>query len=297
LEGDVTAPNYRYAGLQRVQSAGLSVAMSAERLRRFAYTEQRLMRLLASRIVSIPERDIKVLLGRCQYEAALRADSWRQRIMELRIPKGKLEAVPDPALATLFDVAEHLPGSYPFLAAVSNVLLPALRQAHSAYIASANDLADYASVRLARQALLELEQHAHLLAAARAGLEATYGRRDAIPMRDYEGVFAMEAPPLEQYAVLGLEVEGKNMRYPPGKRQEWEFARDTARHPLATAFQDFDWADEVLHVNIARRQLETWFPGGLKQIGEFARQGKEHRSEVKHRQAPTAIPRPPGVHK
>ncbi|HEV7215094.1 MAG TPA: hypothetical protein VGP33_08195, partial [Chloroflexota bacterium] len=126
-----------------------------------------------------------------------------------------------------------------------------------------------------------------------AAIEATYGDRGALAMRDYEGVYAMEAPPLEQYAVLGLEVEGKNMKYPPGKRQEWEFARDIAQHPLATTFQDFDWADEVLHVNIARRQLDAWFPGGLQQIGEFARQGKEHRTAVKQRQEPTAIIHPP----
>ena len=74
-------------------------------------------------------------------------------------------------------------------------------------------------------------------------------------MRDYEGVYCMEVAPLEQYAVLGLEVEGANMRYPIGKRGEWEFCKDMAKHPLMATFQDFDWADEVLHVNIAREQL------------------------------------------
>ena len=53
----------------------------------------------------------------------------------------------------------------------------------------------------------------------------TYGNRAALALRDYEGIYALEAPPLEQYTVLGLEVEGQNMRYPPGKRQEWEFTR------------------------------------------------------------------------
>lgn len=416
----MTVPGYQYAGLQQAHATGLSVAQSAERLRRFAYSEQRLMRLLASRIVSTPERDIKALLARCQFEDALHAEGWRQRILELRTARSRLEAAPDPALATVFDVAEHLPGSYPFLMVLTAVLLPALCRAYAAYIAAANDLADYAGVRLARQAVQEEEEHVRLLAAARADLvgtpeeyaqasqwearlhrllaaaggidgaaareaapaeeppspysiphilrrdgrlphvwdfvappldqvpqhldymlalrlseinvaeglaivlfetedmpwsfsldisrhlwdemrhslfgeaaiEATYGDRGALPMRDYEGVYAMEAPPLEQYAVLGLEVEGKNMKYPPGKRQEWEFARDLAQHPLATTFQDFDWADEVLHVNIARRQLDSWFPGGLQQIGEFARQGKEHRTATKQRQAPTAIMHP-----
>ena len=126
-----------------------------------------------------------------------------------------------------------------------------------------------------------------------AGIEATHSDHAAVPMRDYEGVYAMEAPPIEQYAVLGLEVEGKNMKYPPGKRQEWEFARDMAKHPLMTSLQDFDWADEVVHVNIARRQLDGWFEGGLKTIGDFSKRGKEHRSEVKRRQAATNLSRTP----
>jgi hypothetical protein len=413
-------PPHRYAGLGRVDAPGLSVADASARLLRFAYVERRLMRLQASRVVTLPQRDIKALLARFQYEDALHAEGWRQRALELRTNKSKLESVPDAALAALFDTAEHLPGTYPFLTALTNVLQPELRRAYAAYIATANELADYGSVRLARQTLQEEEEHSRLLASAlseldsspadrdearmwegrlrallaaaggidgagpryeppeleplppyrlqhtlardgslprvwdfvappleqaperldymlalrlsevnvaeglaivlcetgdmpwsftldisrhlwdemrhslfgEAAIEATYGERSAIPMRDYEGVFAMEAPPLEQYAVLGLEVEGKNMRYPPGKRQEWEFARDIAKHALAATFQDFDWADEVLHVQIARRQLDVWFPGGLKQIGEFSKRGSAHRTEVKHRQAPTAIPHP-----
>ena len=411
----------RYAGLQRVLAPGLSIVASVERLRRFAYVEMRLMRLLASRMVSVPQRDVKALLARLQYEDALHADSWRTRIREMRTNKSKLEGAPDPALAIVFDEADHLPGTYPFLAAVTVVLKPALNRAYRAYVEASNGLADYPSVRLLRQALADEEEHlqvlisvlhslepsaeearlarewqeslqAYLAAAGgidgvaprqparapqasaqpyciphrlardtslprvwdyvappldevpihldymmglrlseinvaeglaivlfetpdrpwsfyldisrhcwdemrhslfgEAGIEATYGDRAALPMRDYEGVFAMEAPPLEQYAVLGLEVEGQNMKYPPGKRQEWEFARDRAKHPLMTTFQDFDWADEVTHVNIARRQLDTWFEGGLEAIREFSARGKEHRTEVKRRHAPIRVPHP-----
>src|SRR5229473_562559 len=406
---------YRYAGLQRVFTPGLSVAETVERLRRFAYVEQRLMRLLSSRIVTIPQRDVKVLLARLQYEDALHADGWRTRIGEMRTNKSKLESAPDPALEILFDEAEHLPGMYSFLAVVTHVLKPALCAAYDAYQKANNDLADYSSVRLVRQYLVEEEEHVQLLTAAlndieptqqehrlslewkesltsflaaaggidgtapraearpriasvepyriphvlvrdttvprvwdyvvpsqedvltyldyimglrlseinvaeglaivlfetpampwsfyldisrhcwdemrhslfgEASIETTHANAAAVPMRDYEGVFVMESSPLEQYAVLGLEVEGKNMRYPPGKRQEWEYARDVAKHPLMTTFQDFDWADEVLHVNIARRQLDSWFEGGLKAIGAFAKSGKEHRTVVKHRHPP-----------
>ncbi|QBD78866.1 hypothetical protein EPA93_23940 [Ktedonosporobacter rubrisoli] len=414
---------YRYAGLRRAKAPGLSVANAAERLRRFAYVEQRLMRLLASRIVSIPTRDIKVLLARLQYEDALHAEAWRGRVAEMRTNKSKLAGAPDPALEILFDEAEHVPGSYPFLAVVTQLLKPALVAAYRAYGAETNDLADYPSIRLLRQLLADEEEHSRLLTLAlqdirpseqelqqarawkekltaflaaaggidgtaprgeprpreasvqpyklprgltrdeslprvwdfvkppleevpahldymmairlseinvaeglaivlcetpampwsfyldisrhcwdemrhslfgEAAIEQTYGDRAALPLRDYEGVYANEASPLEQYAVLGLEIEGQNMKYPPGKRQEWEFARDMARHPLMTTLQDFDWADEVLHVNIARRQLDSWFDGGLKAISSFSKGGKERRTEVKQRNAPTRVQPAPG---
>src|SRR5579883_2339 len=163
---------YRYAGLRRVHDPGLSVAEAAERLRRFAYVERRLMLLLASRIVSIPQRDVKALLARLQHEDSLHADGWRNRIREMRTNKSKLEGAPDLALEMLFDEAEHLPGVYPFLYAVVHVLKPALCDAYRAYENATNGLADYTSVRLLRQALGEEEEHLRLLGQALTDAEA-----------------------------------------------------------------------------------------------------------------------------
>ncbi len=170
---------YRYAGLGRVHEPGLSVAEVAERLQRFAYAEERLMRLLASRVVSVPDRDLKVLLARLQYEASLHADAWRGRVRELRTNKNKLERPPDPALEILFDEAEHLPGVFPFLAAVARVLKPALAAAYRAHEAATNGLADYPSVRLLRQHLADEEAHRELLALALADLAARPPTRTA----------------------------------------------------------------------------------------------------------------------
>ena len=36
-----------------------------------------------------------------------------------------------------------------------------------------------------------------------------------------------------------------------GKRYEWEVATQ-ANDPLTATFQDYDWADEVLHARIGR---------------------------------------------
>jgi hypothetical protein len=58
--------------------------------------------------------------------------------------------------------------------------------------------------------------------------------------------------PRERYALL-YGVEHGAMRK-DGKRAQHEAAQASGA-PLPTLFQDFDWADEVLHVHIGRRVL------------------------------------------
>ena len=85
-------------------------------------------------------------------------------------------------------------------------------------------------------------------------------------------------------------VESGLMKYPPGKREEFEFCRDTARYPLMAMFQDFDWADEVLHVQIGRRQLKDWFDGTPDELRALADNGLDQRAEARERQPPSPLP-------
>lgn len=57
--------------------------------------------------------------------------------------------------------------------------------------------------------------------------------------------------PVEAHAVL-YAIEQSLMPATTGKKYEWVTA-DEAHDPLAKLFQDYDWADEVLHVNIGRQ--------------------------------------------
>ena len=41
-----------------------------------------------------------------------------------------------------------------------------------------------------------------------------------------------------------------------GKKKEFEFCRDVAKHPLMEQFQDYDWADEIVHAAFGRK----WSP-------------------------------------
>jgi hypothetical protein len=73
----------------------------------------------------------------------------------------------------------------------------------------------------------------------------------------YTSDYDIAAPKLAaaRYAWLAIGIEGGAMKK-NGKRSEYEFCRDVAKHPLMTQFQDYDWADEVVHARFGRR----WAP-------------------------------------
>lgn len=74
-----------------------------------------------------------------------------------------------------------------------------------------------------------------------------------------------ECSPLERHAVLFFIEQGLMPR--TGKRYEYEVAHESGR-PLVGTFQDFDWADEVLHSQIGRQWLVPDF-GGLAQALKY----------------------------
>jgi len=59
---------------------------------------------------------------------------------------------------------------------------------------------------------------------------------------------------LERHIIL-YYIEQNLMDGKTGKRLEWQIAQ-SAKDDLATYFQDYDWADEVLHAQIGRRWLK-----------------------------------------
>jgi len=68
-----------------------------------------------------------------------------------------------------------------------------------------------------------------------------------------------ECSPLERHAVLYFIEQGLMTR--TGKRYEWELGVESG-NPISATFQDYDWADEVLHAAIGRE----WY---LSQVGSL----------------------------
>ena len=73
----------------------------------------------------------------------------------------------------------------------------------------------------------------------------------------------LELTPKERHAVLYFIEQGLMPR--TGKRHEWEVSRE-AKSPLSTTFQDFDWADEVLHARIGRDWYVTDMPSASEAV-------------------------------
>ncbi|MEQ1831014.1 MAG: hypothetical protein ABL921_34020, partial [Pirellula sp.] len=77
----------------------------------------------------------------------------------------------------------------------------------------------------------------------------------------------------ERHGVLFFIEQGLMPR--TGKRYEWEVAVASGSK-LSALFQDFDWADEVLHAQIGRR----WYVPQFKSLNESLRYGDECWSKV-----------------
>jgi hypothetical protein len=410
---------YQYGGIKDTRRPGMGVQECASRLHHLAYVEERIFLLQAVHIISSPDRDLKGLLARLQFEDGQHADGLKSRLLELRVSKMRAYEAPDKDLEAVFDEAMYARNTVELLASLVLVFKPALLAGYRAYLAATNSLADFASVRLLKPLMEEEEEGLRLLTAAyqdlvntpekeaeaqawaktlggmleaaggvdgttekkpqaikvkrakspyvmprkltrddsfpsvwdflhvanekvperlaqmictrlgevtisealagvlweikgqpwsfyvaisrhlwdemrhsmfgEAAIEDLFNDRSALPLRDFEVAYLFEMKPLELYATLGY-VESSLMKYPPGKREEFEFCRDSARYPLMTTLQDFDWADEVLHVHIARAQLKGWFKGTEEDMRELAEKGYEFRARARAERPASALP-------
>ena len=77
----------------------------------------------------------------------------------------------------------------------------------------------------------------------------------------------------ERHGVLFFIEQGLMPR--TGKRYEWEVGVESG-DPLSALFQDFDWADEVLHAQIGRR----WYVPKFKSLNEALAYGDDCWSRV-----------------
>lgn len=161
-----SAANYRsycdlppLAGLCSMADAqrpGLSVEECVRRLKRFHYAFKRLHEIFIARLTAEPIYELKMAFSLHAHYCAEHVNALRSRVGEMREPPLGLDIVPDDNLAILFDEIIAAPTTQELLLGIYAVTVPALIDAFERHIADTNLLSDAPSVRMARFALLEL---------------------------------------------------------------------------------------------------------------------------------------------
>src|SRR3954462_10747275 len=147
-----------YADAARI---GFSVDENVRRLLRFHWVERRLMGILIAHLTSEPVWEVKCALALHQWQSAEHVDALRRRVMEMRNPTPRLDAIPqdDPSAAALDEFLEQVDSAQDtgdLLAGVYRVLYPALADAYREHVARTNPLVDHPTRRLLGFALLDV---------------------------------------------------------------------------------------------------------------------------------------------
>jgi hypothetical protein len=143
--------------MEEAQRIGLSVEECVRRLKRFHYAFKRLHEIFTARITAEPIYELKTAFSHHAYLCAEHTAAIRKRVGEMREPPLGLEDVPDPALELYFNEILCAPTTEALVFGLLAKAIPALREAVEQYIRDTHKLADAPSIRLARFALLELE--------------------------------------------------------------------------------------------------------------------------------------------
>jgi hypothetical protein len=129
---------------------------TAQLLKRFFFCERSLLVSQAAWIPAIAPLEIKTGLARFLWQSSETAHALRDRVFELRFPSRLLEEEgADHALIGLFSAVKDSPSVPAFLLSVGKVLLPALRDAYTAYLEASDSIADGPTHRFLSLALSE----------------------------------------------------------------------------------------------------------------------------------------------
>ncbi len=161
------------------QRTGIPVPEASLRLRRFAYTMERLAFIATAHLNASPEWEIKSALALHAWLDAEHVTALRERVTELRESEAGLEQAPEARLAALLEEALHARGSVEVVTAIYGVLRPALVEAIARYLRATNPLADQPSCRELKLILVEEREAIAWGKQALAALTATKPAKQA----------------------------------------------------------------------------------------------------------------------
>lgn len=147
-----------FAPWDRRQLPGLfSVEESARRVGHYKWTEMRLFEVLGGWVATVPELDVKIMLGRHTYHHAWHSELWHKRLPELReMNPERLNVPPNDAYVAFMDAvrepeaAEH---TIEKLVGVYRVLLPRKIAVYTYHLNGTSTITDAPTIRSLKFAL------------------------------------------------------------------------------------------------------------------------------------------------
>jgi len=156
--GNDTKPRAAFAPWDRRELPGLfSVEESARRVGNYKWAEMRLFEVLGGWVATIPELDVKMVLGRHTYHHAWHAELWHKRLPELReMNQERLNLPPNDAFATFMDAVREPEApelTIEKLVGVYRVLIPRFIAAYTYHLNATSTITDAPTIRSLKFAL------------------------------------------------------------------------------------------------------------------------------------------------
>lgn len=147
-----------FAPWDRRELPGLfSVEDSARRVGHYKWTEMRLFEVLGGWVATVPELDVKLMLGRHTYHHAWHSELWHKRLPELReMNPERLNVPPNDAYVAFMDAVRE-PGAaeetIEKLVGVYRVLLPRKIAVYTYHLNGTSTITDAPTIRSLKFAL------------------------------------------------------------------------------------------------------------------------------------------------
>jgi hypothetical protein len=153
-----TKPRAPFAPWDRRELPGLfTVQETARRVGNYKWAEMRLFEVLGGWVATVPELDVKLVLGRHTYHHAWHAELWHKRLPELReMNTDRLTVPPNDEFVTFMDAVrepEAPDQTIEKLTGVYRVLIPRFISVYTYHLNSTSTITDAPTIRSLKFAL------------------------------------------------------------------------------------------------------------------------------------------------
>lgn len=157
---------------------------SALALKRLYFIQRELVRMQAGWTPGTEHWELKLLLPEFLWQDALIAGQLRNRVLELRYPERRMEVELDACCLEFWRALGDAPSGEAFLVALQQYAKPALREAFSSYMESADIVDDAPTMRILQHAIGDLESQQARWSVAYDDLASAFPDK-AIEIRDW----------------------------------------------------------------------------------------------------------------